>query len=346
MRVFSPRNLISMDEPNPEPTPVGAPVAAFKDRSTGLTIFGILTIMMGCVAGLIVLLVLTGFGVAAKNPNVPPPSLSAILMVIVMYGGVAMALVWLGIGSIMARRWARALILIFSWVWLIMGIYMVIFIPIVLPKVYANLPPSANGQPALPPGVITGMVIGMTLFVGFFFVVLPAVWIFFYKSPHVKATCEAHDPVTRWTDACPLPLLALSALMWLGVPMMLLMPFVGHGMLPFFGTFLSGVAGSLVYVVMAALWAWGAWRVYKLDERGWWLNLIVVVAFTVSNAVTYSRHSMLELYQRMGYLQAQIDQMQQMGIFTGNTMAWWTSLCAIPFLGYLLFVKKYLRRNV
>ena len=52
------------------------------------------------------------------------------------------------------------------------------------------------------------MVIAL-LFLGVFFVILPAVWIFFYKSRQVKATCEARDPVARWTDACPLPVLAL-----------------------------------------------------------------------------------------------------------------------------------------
>ena len=334
-----------MNEPIPEPIPAIAPVTAFKNRSTGLIIFGILTILLGCLAALMVLLVLAGFGVAAKNPNVPPTPLSAILMVIFLYGGVAVALIWLGIGSIMARRWARALILIFSWVWLLMGIMMVIIVPIIMPKFFANLPANANGQPALPPGAITGIVIFETLIIGFFFVVLPAIWIFFYKSPHVKATCEVRDPITRWTDACPLLVLSLSLLMWISVPMFLLMPVMARGVVPFFGMFLSGVPGSLVYVVIAALWAWGAWRVYKLDVRGWWLNLIVVVAFTVSNVLTYSRHSIGELYQRMGYPQAQIDQIQQLGIFTGNTMAWWTVIVMVPFIGYLLFVKKYLRRN-
>lgn len=47
----------------------------------------------------------------------------------------------------------------------------------------------------------------------------------------------------------------------------------------------------------------------------------------------------------MGYPQAQIDQMQQMGMFTGNWMAWWMVVVMVPFIGYLLFIKKYLRRD-
>jgi hypothetical protein len=220
---------------------------------------------------------------------------------------------------------------------------MVIAMPFFMSKTFANLPANPNGQPAMPPGAITGMVIGMTLFFGFFFVLLPAVWIFFYNSRHVKATCETRDPVTRWTDACPLPVLALSLWLLFAVPMLLLMPVMGHSVIPFFGMLLSGLPGSLMCLAVAALWAWCAWLLYKLDVRGWWLILIAIVAYTVSALVTFSRHSMLEMYQLMGYPQAQIDQIQKMGLFTGNSMAWWTVIFMVPFLGYLLFVKKYLR---
>jgi hypothetical protein len=37
--------------------------------------------------------------------------------------------------------------------------------------------------------------------------------------------------------------------------------------------------------------------------------------------------------------------MQKMGLFTGHRMGWFTVLCSLPFLGYLLFIKKYLRKN-
>ena len=43
------------------------------------------------------------------------------------------------------------------------------------------------------------------------------------------------------------------------VPMMLLMPLVGHGVMPFFGKFLSGVPDSLFCLAIAALWSYAAW---------------------------------------------------------------------------------------
>ena len=263
-----------------------------------------------------------------------------------VYVPLAVALIWLGIGSIQKRRWARALLLIFSWSWLIVGIVMTVVMPFFMAKVFANLPPDAKtGQPAMPPAAITGMVIGMTIFCFVFFVLVPAVWVFFYQSRHVKATCEARDPVTRWTDACPLPVLGFCLWTWLAVPMMLVMALTGLAVMPCFGMFVSGLTGGLFCLVIAAVWGMAGWWLYRLDARGWWLILIATVLFMVSALLTYAHHDIIEIYQLQGLPQAQIDQIQKMGLFTGNRMGWLTVLCSLPFLGYLLFIKKYLRKG-
>jgi len=248
----------------------------------------------------------------------------------------------------MARRWARALLLIFSWFWLFVGIIMVPMLGFIMPKMFANLSayaPKGQPLPPLPPGVLAGIMVGMFLFVGFFFILLPAIWIYFYKSGHVKATCEARDPVRRWTDACPLPLLGMSLWMMFGAPMLLAMPFLYHGVIPFFGMFLSGLAGSLLYVIAAALWACCAYLLYQRDVRGWWITLIAMLAYLASSLVTFARHDITEFYQLMGYPQAQIDQIQKMGLLTGNHMEWMTLFFMVPFMGYLLFVKQYLPKK-
>ncbi len=323
-----------------------SPLPAYKDRSTGLFIFGILTLLLGCLAGLFVPVAVFGQVMAAKAPDAPPMNHAIMLPSVAIYGLLAVALVWLGIGSIQKRRWARALLLIFSWTWLITGVCMTVVMPFVMAKVFANLPPNGkSGQPDIPPGFITGMIVGMTLFFSVVFVVLPAVWTFFYNSRHVKATCEACDPMTRWTDACPLPVLAICLWTWFCVPMMVVMPLTGLAVMPCFGVFVSGLPGALFCLVIAAVWGVAGWWLYRLDVRGWWLILIAIVVFMVSALMTYAHHDISELYQLQGLPQAQIDQIQKMGLFTGNRMAWFTILCSLPFLGYLLFIKKYLRKE-
>jgi len=105
--------------------------------------------------------------------------------------------------------------------------------------------------------------------------------------------------------------------------------------------FLTGLPGSLLCLVLAALWAYTAWRLYKLDVRGWWLVLIVFLVMLVSTLLTYARHDLIEAYQLMGYSQAQIDQLQKTGLLTGHRMNWLMVICMVPWLGYILFIKKY-----
>src|ERR1035438_9907333 len=96
-----------------------------------------------------------------------PPNFSVLLPAVSIYGCMAVALIWLGIGSIKARRWARALLLIFSWSWLVMGVFMTATMPFFMTKVFANLPPDAKtGQPAMPPAALTVMIVFMVLFFG------------------------------------------------------------------------------------------------------------------------------------------------------------------------------------
>ena len=217
-------------EPNPLATP-------FKDRSVGLIIFGVLTILLGCLALLAVFLMLLGQAMSARTTTVPT-NFAAILPGIAMYGVLAVVLVWLGIGSMMARRWARALLLIFSWSWLVLGVFILAFMGFFIPKTLANLPPSPTGAN----GVTAVVMVFMFLIFGVLFLVLPAVWTFFYSSRHVKETCERRDTAIRWTDACPLPVLALCVWLIFSVLMLLVMPFMTNGVMPFFGMFLSGGA--------------------------------------------------------------------------------------------------------
>jgi hypothetical protein len=333
-----------MNESNPEAVPVQSiPTPSYKDRSTGLTIFGIFTLLLGGLCALLVLMMLVG-QLALTRTNPPQANFLAVIPVIAIYGGLAMALVWLGIGSILARRWARALLLIFSWSWLITGLIVLVMMAFVMPQALAQQ--SAFNGSSGTPVPIGAVMAGMFVFLSIFFFVCPLVWILFYKSPHVKATCEARDPVTRWTDACPLPVLALSLWLLPGASMMLVMPISAHGLTPFFGMFLTGPAGSFLCLVMAAIWACAAWLLYKLDVRGWWLILMVFLVVFASSLVTYARHDMIEVYRLMGYPQAQIEQIQKVGLFTGNHMTWLTLFCMAPFLIYILLIKKYFRPKV
>jgi hypothetical protein len=320
-------------------TPLPVP---YKDRSAGLTVFGVLTILLGCLCGSFLLLIPVSQAMVPKDQQVP---FSTLMPSMSVYGILGVALVWLGVDSIMARRWARALLLIFSWSWLVIGLFEMVGMAVIMPKIMATMtPPATAGQPTLPAAAMDGVMVFMFVFLGFAFVLLPGLWTFFYNSRHVKATCDARDPVARWTDHCPLPVLGFSLWMWFAVPMLLLMPLAGHVVAPFFGMFITGLPASLFFLTTGIVWGYAAWLLYRMELRGWWLILIAVGLYFASAILTFARHDFVEMYRLMDFPQAQIDQIQKSGMFEGSSMAWLMIFFCLPFLGYLLFIKRYFRK--
>jgi hypothetical protein len=320
-----------MDPPPPPPLP------NFKDRRTGLLVFGIFEILLGVVCVLFAGLMLLGQTMLARNAGTPM-SLRMLAPALLMYLGLAVVFVWLGIGSIQCRRWARALMLILAWCWLSIGIITVPFMAMILPRALTN---ATQKGAALPPGFLIGIIIIQLLFVSVLLVALPAALVFFYRSPHVKATCEMRDPVRRWTDACPLPVLGVALMLWLGAVMLSSFPIAYRGVMPFFGVLLEGWAGTVFALSLVVLWLWLGRAWYKVQAWGWGVLLVVLIGFSVSNFLTFHRVDITEMYQKMGYPQAQIDLIRQQGIVTNSLMAWSSALWLLPMLGYMFWVKRF-----
>ena len=175
------------------------------------------------------------------------------------------------------------------------------------------------------------------------FILLPAIWIWFYQGKNVRVTCEARDPRLRWTDRSPLPVVALSLWLAFGSLAMLALPFAHRGMFPFFGTFLAGIPGTTIYLVMAVIWAYATWTLFRLQLRGWWLVLVFSCIGSISCVLTYLHPDPEEMYQLMGIPQQHTAMVQQLGLFNRHMMAWSSIAFTLPFLGYLLFIRRYFR---
>jgi hypothetical protein len=314
-----------------------APSVSHQDRSTGLLVFGILTILMGALCALFVVLMLSSQALVARDPSLANPR--SLIPGVVLYGALAVAFVWLGIGSIRARRWARALLVILSGGWLLMGIGSLIAVVLVLPSAFSgDLPGEAKIDPATL-GVITTIITGFT---GIVFVLIPAIWAFFYSGKNVRATCEHRDPVVRWTDRCPLPVLGVSlwtALLAFGL---LFTMVAGTAVVPLFGFLLAGFPAAAVCLGLALLWFWAAWRLYRCDILAWWIVVVSMVGFTISSILTYSRHNLSELYTLMGYSPAQIAAMEPYAL-PQAFVTWGILLWILPVLGFLLYIRRYFR---
>jgi len=321
------------------------PPAQFQNRKAGLVFFGVLTLLGGCLFALFVPLIIFAVKMAEHTANPPPRDIN-VSVIAVMYGSLAIAHIWLGIGSIKARRWARALLAICSWSALAGGLMTIVAMAFMWPRLAAAFHTAQrSSQPQVSEATQSIlMLIPMAMF-GLMFVLLPLVWALFYSSKNVKATCEAYDRVPRWTDRCPLPVLAISLWLAFGALWMLMMP-IFHSVAPLFGILLSGPTGVVFYLLLAAVWIYCAWALYHLDKRAWWIIVFAMILVSISSSITYSRYDLAEVYSRMGYSAARIAEMQKFGI--GQQMVSWTVwIFTIPFLGYLFYIRKFLtdRRN-
>ncbi|MBU4198762.1 MAG: hypothetical protein KKG09_10835 [Verrucomicrobia bacterium] len=280
----------------------------FKDRKTGLIVFGILEILFGVVCSFMIPLMLLGMLASASmsRSSVPPPTMSTMIPGLLFYALLAVGFIWMGIGSIKARRWARALLLVTSWIWLISGITGLVFMLMFLPDMYDQMGRSGQMSQVL----ITVIKCMTIVFMVVFYVIIPGILVLFYGSRHVKATCERCDLQVRWTDQCPLPVLAVSLLSGFGAAFMPAMGLYGWA-IPFFGVILDGTAGAMVALVSMLVLGAVAWGIYRLSIKAWWGAVVITVAWNVSAGITFSRVSLMEFYERMRFSAQDLEMMEQ-----------------------------------
>jgi len=96
-------------------------------------------------------------------------------------------------------------------------------------------------------------------------------------------------------------------------------------------------------LVLGAAFFWIGRSWYRQRVAGWWVLLCVIIAFAISSAITFSRVDIIEVYQKLGYPQAQINLIQQQGWFTSGFMMWSALIWVFPMIGYLLWAKRFFR---
>lgn len=315
----------------------GAPLP-FTNRKGGLTVFGILMIVMGSLAGCLGIITPLAL-IMQMRYNYGKAAVGDLLAAVVIYIVASVTLVWGGIGCVKARRWIRPLVICVGVLALWAGMFALISMAILIPRMNDPLltQPSA-GAATLPAGAYTaGLIIGLVAAM-VFYLVIPGIFVGFFWSDHVRQTLEHFDPQPRWTDRCPIPVLGVSIAMFL-VMVMMLMAAV-KGVLTVFGIVITGVSATLLLLLMAcALWA-GAVLVYRLRQTGWKLAVTYVVLFGVSNTISALVVDLNEV-ATIGRPPEQVQAIQAMG---GVSIGWTiTSGLLIPGMGliYLIRIRKY-----
>ena len=316
------------------------------DRSTWLVLFGIFQVLLGCLGGLMALMMAV---VAAMGPLPGAPQGAAMngpsmIPAVVLYLVLAVVLIWLGVGSIRARRWAWTLTVLLSWMWLIMGV--VAFAGFVLfarPMMSAAIEQQGN---KIPPEALIVIQIITGVVMACIYILLPGLFLLFYQRESVRATCRRRDPQIPWTDRCPMPVLALTILF--GSSAVLWMPSAAaYGfVMPVFGVFLSGATGAAVILLLTLLMVYLAWGMYRLRMAAWWAALMLMIV-GILNMAFFPRTGLMEMYQKMQMPAAQLELMQKSGMIDmiSRGMPWMGLVGGAAWLGYLLYVRRYFVRN-
>ncbi|HEU4402751.1 MAG TPA: hypothetical protein VFT43_11655, partial [Candidatus Polarisedimenticolia bacterium] len=162
--------------------PVTASPPAFKDRSVLLTLVGVVEILLGALSLLIGAISCVGLFVGRLVPGASTSAMTpaVAMMSTSVYFFTAALFVWIGIGTIKGRRWARAIMLIVSWPWLIAGTLSLILVGLLIVRM-----PQIQ-TPELSSSVMTFVLFLVLGFASIFSTFLPGLFLLFYGSQNVR----------------------------------------------------------------------------------------------------------------------------------------------------------------
>jgi len=334
------------------PTVMAAPMLegpAYRDRGTGLVIFGVFQIILGLLTALMIPLVALGAFMSRLAPGGsmrPGQFISGVAT----YAFLAAALVTLGIGSVRMKRWGRALTLVTSWYWLIMGVLITILLTAMLPVMMrtmlaqARQSAPAGPSPEMSTGVVAVILTVIIIFSAFFLVLVPTAFVIFYSRKDVAETVLRHDPVERWTDRTPLPVLGASVALFTGAMYMLLVGLTTP-MFPFFGRYLTGIPAAACFVGLALVDVYLAIALFRLKSSGWWIAIMVAPVRMLSMILTYRRADLMQAYSKVGISDEQVKMLNANPMFRGHILLWWSLISVVLFFGYLLWLKRYFKET-
>ena len=304
--------------------------SGFANRSLGLVIFGVIEILIGVFCALLVPLILVATSLAGNA------DLRTTMPSMVLYTVVATVFIWLGVGSIRARRWACELTLSLSWIWLVTGIGSMVVAAWLVPAMLRGMAAASD----LPPNsvfIINLVILGI---IGFFYVLLPGAFVLFYRSPHVAATCRARDRSPQWTDDLPRRLLTLVIVWALAAVSVLMMPAYGF-VVPFFGVVLNGASGAAVWAAILAVCVVLTWGSARRAQWAWWGGIVAIILATLSSVITALR------VDPAAFILAMDLPEQQTALLSGIAMPgrWVMALVWVvvwgTFMAYLMTVRRF-----
>jgi hypothetical protein len=310
-----------------------SPEPEIRDRSSALIIVGSIEILLGIGCALLIPLSLLAVSVTGSlgASGAETRSIGAMMA---LYGVAAAVFVWIGVGTIRARRWAREVMLSLSWIWLVTGVCSLAVSGWMLPVLLSDL----GGGSGYPTGFMSLVLVATVAVLGFLYVVLPGAFILFYRSRHVAETCQKRDPKPQWTDGLSRRLLTLTILWVMLAASVLVMPAYGW-VVPFFGFIVKGASGFGIWAVFFGCCLLLAWGTSRSASWAWTGAIGLTILAAVSSLVTFAKVDLVDFVPAMG-LSAEQESMFAgvLAIDRWLVVVLWIAVWG-SFLAYLLTVR-------
>jgi hypothetical protein len=242
----------------------------------------------------------------------------------------------------MARRWARTLTIVLSWMWLVFGVagfvMLLFFLQPMTEAVRAQ-------QPNLPPEALMIMQVVGGGVAACAYLILPGVLLVFCHGDSVRLTCERRDPRIPWTDRCPMAVLALSLSLALAFASMAVVPLYGF-VTPLFGVFVSGTTGAVVIALIELVLAYLTWGTYRLHMAAWWGTLLLGIVGAFNLVITFKVTTLIAMYEKMNMPPDQLEMIRKMGMaeWMSRAAPWMALIGGVTWVAYMLYVRKYFVR--
>jgi hypothetical protein len=305
-----------------------------KDRSTGLAVFGAIDIVVGIFyfsLAMLLLIVVSSTGLGGMKPVHYHMAMGFLFFLTAWF-------IVMGLGSIKARRWARALLLIGAWVAVFFGTLMLALVLYILPELYNVV--FASGF--LPPEASLALLYAITFVLVLSQVIYPLGGIAFYGLKSVQATCERISPEPSWTDRFPLPLLAMGFISVLG-SLSIFFGVTTNYTVFLFGHVANGLPGMLLVLVVSVACGYVGWGALTRRMHAWWGAYALVLLTSSSMMLTFSEMEVAALYAHMGYSASQITQIEKLHLISPATLTFASCLWGIMACIYLAWVRDCFR---